>query len=527
MNFVSALFLLIFLPGVMLLYQIMPRRYRWVVLLLASYGFFYSISQKLIVFILLSTFSIHHIGLWLEATKREYQQRKAEDTDKKRVKGIYTRRLRGIVFLGILLNIGTLLVLKYAGFFSASVNGICSAILLPVSLPVAKFAVPIGISFYTLQAVSYIADVYYGKIEADKNLGRLALFLSFFPTIMEGPICRYSETAAALHEGKPIRYQNAAFGMQRILWGLFKKLLIADRLNVFVSTVFDAPEKFSGSIILLGAIFYTIQLYADFSGCIDITIGMGEIFGITLPENFRRPFFSRTTSEFWRRWHITLGTWFKDYVFYPLSLTKFVKKLGKQVKARFGKHMGQVLPTSIALFAVWFCNGLWHGTGWNYIFFGIYYFVLIFLGNLLEPVVEKTAVRCKINRESIGYRIFQTVKMLIVIVIGELFFRAKGLAIGFSMLYSIFTDFSLEAFQDGSVWKLGLHQKDLIVIAGSLLILLIVGLLQERGMRIRQKVAACPMVLRWAIYYALILSIVILGAYGDGYVPAPMLYADF
>uniref|UniRef100_UPI0006D15185 MBOAT family O-acyltransferase n=1 Tax=Clostridium sp. NkU-1 TaxID=1095009 RepID=UPI0006D15185 len=154
-----------------------------------------------------------------------------------------------------------------------------------------KFALPIGISFYTLQAVSYLIDVYYEKIEADDNLGRLALYLSFFPTLLEGPVCRYSQTAKVLCQGKPLEYKNVTYGLQRLMWGLFKKLVIADRLNLLVETIFDTPNHYGGIIAIAGAILYTFQLYADFSGCIDMTIGTGEMFGITIPENFRQPFF--------------------------------------------------------------------------------------------------------------------------------------------------------------------------------------------------------------------------------------------
>ena len=241
-----------------------------------------------------------------------------------------------------------------------------------------------------MQAVSYIVDVYKKKTPADRNLWRLALYMAFFPSIMEGPICRYSETAEALYAGERLTYHNITFGSQRIVWGLFKKVVLADRLSPLVELVFSKYTQYGGITVLLGAICYTLQLYADFSGCIDMTIGTAEMFGVRLPENFRQPFFSRTASEFWRRWHITLGAWFKDYIFYPLSLTKWIKSMGKKARLKFGRHVGPVIQTIVPLLAVWLSNGIWHGTGWNYIFFGLYYFVLILTGNLLEPLIGKS-----------------------------------------------------------------------------------------------------------------------------------------
>ncbi len=357
-----------------------------------------------------------------------------------------------------------------------------------------KFALPIGISFYTLQAISYLIDVYYEKIEADGNLGRLALYLAFFPTLLEGPICRYSQTAEALCQGKPLEYKNITYGLQRIIWGLFKKLVIADRLNLLVETIFDTPNHYGGVIVIAGTVLYTFQLYADFSGCIDMTIGTGEMFGVTIPENFRQPFFSKTASEFWRRWHITLG---------------------------------QIISSSVALFGVWILNGLWHGTGWNYIFFGMYYFVLILMGNLLEPAVERITGTLRIDRTNSLYRGFQTVKLLIIVFTGELFFRAHNLTAGINMFRSIFTGFHWSAVTDGSLLKLGLTLPDFIAVFFGFIAVYTVGVIHERGISIRERISGWNVFARWSFLYVAILLVIVLGAYGDGYLPAKLIYAGF
>ena len=527
MTYTSILYLFIFLPGVILLYQLAPARHRYKVLLGASWLFFLSLSGKLIVYLLISTLSVHHIGLWLSSCKKELDLTGASPEEKKALKAACASKRRRILWFGMGIQLGMLVVLKYSGFFSDNINHILKAVSNPNLLPAMRFALPIGISFYTLQAVSYLADVYFEKIPADDHLGRLALYLTFFPILMEGPICRYSQTACALTAGKPLEYKNVTYGFQRILWGLFKKLVIADRLNLLVETVFGSYNQYGGIIVIVSAILYTFQLYADFSGCIDMTIGTGEIFGISIPENFRQPFFSKNPSEFWRRWHITLGTWLKDYIFYPISLTAPVKKFGKNSRAKLGKHLGQVAATSPALFGVWICNGFWHGTGWHYLFFGMYYFVLILLENVTEPYVVKAAETLKINRSSLIYRIFQSVKLLIIVFTGELFFRAETLTAGFSMFRSIFTGFQFSSLTDGSLLQLGLALPDYAAVFLGFLAVLAVGVIHERGISIRDQLSGYKLPVRWSLYYGAILLVIVLGAYGDGYLPAKLIYAGF
>ena len=527
MAYNSLLYLFIFLPAVLLAYQLAPQSSRYKVLLSASYVFFLSFSGRLLVYLLFSTLSIHHMGLWLASCKKDYIWAGCTPETKKAKKAAYEAKRRRILWLGMGLQLSILLILKYSGFFFENINLVLKAISFPRLLPSMKFALPIGISFYTLQAISYLIDVYNDKIEADDNLGRLALYLSFFPALLEGPICRYSQTAEALCQGKPLEYKNVTYGLQRMMWGLFKKLVIADRLNLLVETIFDTPNHYGGIIVIAGAVLYTFQLYADFSGCIDMTIGTGEMFGVTFPENFRQPFFAKTPSEFWRRWHITLGAWLKDYIFYPISLTKFVKNLGKHSRAKWGKHLGQVISSSIALFGVWILNGLWHGTGWNYIFFGMYYYVLILSGNLLEPAVQRITNALRIRRKCTLYRSFQTIKLLLIVFTGELFFRANNLTAGMNMFRSIFTGFHWSGFTDGSLLKLGLSLPDFIAIFFGFIAVYAVDAIHEQGISIRERISRWNILARWSLLYAAILIVIVLGAYGDGYLPAKLIYAGF
>lgn len=523
MTYTYLIYLLLFLPCVLLVYGLSPRRLRGKVLLAASYLFFFQMSKFLLCYLVFTTLSVYGVGRWLSAAQAVGDRRIQAGADKKAARAATTRRRRGILWLGVAAQVGILFFLKFFNFIGLNLN----ALLGGPFIPELKLALPIGISFYTLEAVSYLVDVYYRKVEAERSLGRLALFLAFFPAIMEGPICRYGETALPLWEGRPLEYRNVAFGAQRLLWGLFKKWVVADRLNPLVNTLFGSYDQYSGLVVALGAVLYTFQLYADFSGCIDMTIGTGEMLGVKLPENFRQPFFAKTPSEFWRRWHITLGAWFKDYIFYPLSLTGGIKRLGKSARKKLGKHYGQIVQTLVPLFAVWLSNGLWHGTGWNYLFYGMFYYVLIVLGELAEPQVERLTAALGINRSGRLWRLLQSVKMLVIIFTGELFFRAEGLRAGFAMFGSIFTGFGSGGLTDGSLLRLGLSSQDYLAVALGLGVMLAVGVLHENGVHIRERVAAWGIGWRWGFYYLALLAVLLLGAYGSGYTPAELIYAGF
>ena len=529
MQYCSVLYLAIFLPLVLLIYCLSSKKIRPYVLLIASYIFFYSLSGKLIVYLLGTTLSIHHFGLWLDKNNGLMQNElsSCDKDEKKKIKDFYKHKNFKIVCLATLIHIGLLILLKYSGFLSFNINNLLEHFNIKYRLIIPKYLMPIGISFWTLQALSYVYDIYQGKIKADENILRVALFISFFPGLMEGPIARYNDTANALMEGVKPTYHDLTFGYQRILYGVMKKMVIADRLNPMVITIFNNYTSFDGGMILLGAILYTIQLYCDFSGTIDIVIGSAECFGIKIPENFRQPFFAKNISDFWTRWHITLGTWFRDYIFYPLSLSRPLKKLTIFGRKHLGNHFGPLLAGSIALLAVWLCNGIWHGDAWNYIFFGMYHFVLIVIGNICTPYIISLCSKCHINRNSKIYKGIQILKTTILVIFGELFFRANGLKNGLMMFKKIFTNFKLDSLINGKVLKYNLDIYDYIVVLVFIIVILVISILKEKNVDVRKVVARQNIVLRWLLYYLLILSIVIFGAYGYGYAPVDPLYANF
>ena len=511
MNYWSLLFLLLFLPITIIIYNILPKRHRGKVLLIASYIFFWSISGKLLGYLLLTTLSIFLFGKILNKIqiKRDIALQNIEKTKKKEVRNVYARKQKDLLVLLIVIQIGILVFLKYSNFLANNINTLLDIFKIPIELTVGNYLIPIGISFYTLQAISYMVDVYKEKIKAETNLGKLALFISFFPQIMEGPICRYEQTAHKLWEGNKTTYENLTFGIQRILWGLLKKMVIADRLNLFIVEIFNNYGNYDGGMIAIAMILYTLQLYADFSGTMDIAIGIGEIFGVKLPENFRQPFFSKSISDFWTRWHITLGTWLRDYIYYPISLSDKSKKLTTKLRKKIGNYYGPLIPSTIALFAVWICNGIWHGSAWNYIFFGIYHFAIILTGKIIEPCVKNITNFLHISRKNFIYVGLQIFRTTCLVLIGELLFRANGLKAGFEMFNKMITNFSFDSIINGSIFQLGMGRGDFIVIIISIIVLFIVGLLKEKGINIRKSISKKNIIVRWSIYYALIITIIV------------------
>lgn len=528
-SFFSIAYLAFFLPLCLFTYSIIPNKWKKYCLLLMSYAFFWLISGKLLVYLILTTFSMHYFGLWLDRIQgqKDTKIRQVEKEERNAIKILYQTRQRWVLLLAVVLHIGILFVLKYSLFFTGNVNTLFTQLHMSAHIHIPKYIMPIGISFFTMQALSYILDVYHGVTKADENIGRLALFISFFPQIVEGPICRYHQTADQLWNVEKIKYSNLTLGLQRILFGMMKKIVIADRLNPFVQNVFDHYQKYEGGIIAIAAVCYTIQLYMDFSGSMDAVMGTAQIFGVVMPENFKRPFFSKTISEFWQRWHITLGTWLKDYIFYPITTAKKIKNMTSVARKRFGNHYGPLLAGSIAVFAVWFCNGLWHGAAWHYIFFGMYHFMLIISGIMINPIVKSINKKLHIKTEWFGYRYLQIVRTTIFVIIGELFFRANGLRAGLEMFQIMVSQFSFHSLNNALLLKMGIDLFDIMIVCITLFIVFVISILNEKGIAVRDSIATKNVVFRWTIWYVLILFIVIFGAYGFGYAPVDPIYAEF
>lgn len=519
----------VFLLLAVVCYYIIPKKGRWVVLLLASYAFYFYSSRKYIIFIIGSAITIYLIGLWLSRIDVDFKEAKKglDKEAKKALKAKVSRKKRLVVWLGIVLNFIPLVFLKYFNFFSYELTRVGNYMGIGGKLPIHHFLLPLGISFYTLAAVSYISDVYRGKYAATRNPFKLALFLGFFPHIVEGPIGRFDLLGEQLYEGHSFDYARVTQGIQLMFWGLFKKLVVADRAAIFVDTVFNDYTNYSGMYVVIAMLLYTLQLYAEFSGCMDIVMGSAEIFGVKLDKNFERPFISKTVSEFWRRWHMTLGGWFRDYVFYPISLSKSFTKFSKKVKAKCSPFVTRILPAAMAMFVVWFGTGIWHGASLKYIMYGLYYYIIMVAGMLTEPLWCRLFDKLKVDRKGKVYRALQVVRTFIFVNIGMLLFRTDNMGSFFHMFRSMFSNLSLSVLTDGSLLNLGIDKMDITVIIIGLIFIIIAGVLGERGCNIREAVAGKNIVVRWVLYYALVLAVLILGAYGFNYPDIGFIYAQF
>lgn len=506
------------------------RQYQWVVLLAASFAFYIFAGAKpaVVFFLLASTVSTWLGGLWLGQINARYKEqlKTCQPEEKKALKQGSAKKKRLVLTLIVVLNFGILGVVKYSGFVVENVNTLLAKTTVG-ALPVVNFLLPLGISFYTFQSVGYLIDVNRGKVEPDKNLFRYALFVSYFPQIIQGPISRYNDLAHQLYEPHSFDYQRVTFGLQRMIWGYFKKMVIADRVAILVSTVYNNYTNYEGFIVYLGALMYGIQVYADFSGGMDIICGVSEALGIDLVENFRRPFFAKSVAEFWQRWHITLGAWMREYVFYPLAMSKPFGKMAKALRGPFGTTVAKIVPTSIASFVVFLLVGIWHGAAWRYVVYGVYQAVFVSSATLLEPLYVKGRARFKINVDGYVWRVFQALRTLFVVSIGRYFAHASTLSDAINMLKATVRKFNPWVFFDGSLYQLGLDEKNFRLMLITIIFLFIVDAIQERGVHIRTEIAKQNIVIRWAVYYLGILAIVLFGIYGPGFDARSFIYAGY
>lgn len=502
------------LPLTALIYQITSSKWRRMVLLIASWFFFFSLSGLLLTANIVASLFVWAVGRYLDRI----------GSDKTIKRKLRNKKKRRVLILAVMVLLAVIICFKYLDFIGLSIVRITQVAGMTFDWHVMGLAVPIGISYYTLEAIAYLADVYWEKIPAEKSLTNIFLFMSFFPKLVEGPITRYSE-AGRLFAGEGICEKDVAEGYQRILWGLFKKLVIADHLAPAVNQLYEG-DYMDGGVALFAALLFTLQEYMDFSGAIDIAIGSARVFGVRLSENFKQPFYAKNASDFWRRWHITLGTFFKDYIFYPVAVSKPVIGLTGRVNKTAGKRISRFVTPAIALFFVWISNGLWHGPRWTYVFYGMYYFVLILLENILEDPFLHLLELLHLKEASIPVRILRYVKLFFIVIIGEMFFRADSLSKGMYMFRLIFTDLRFDMVIK-HLQDIGIDRYGYFVIITGLITVAVVETLKEAGISIRMKLGMLPVPVRFAFWYICIFVVIIFGAYGTGYDAEDLLYAQF
>ena len=514
---------LIFTFIVLILYYALGRKAQKWVLLGSNLVFLYATGWQHIPFLLVSLLVSYLTGRKMGSIydAADVQLAACQDkTEKKQIRADSKKQAKKFLVIGLIVVIGMLVLIKVAGFAIGAYNEGKKA------AQQIDFFMPLGVSYYTFMAVSYMLDIFWKKAKAEKNLVSYGAFLCFFPHIVQGPIDRYNTVQKTLNEGVSIRFENISRGIQLAMWGFFKKMVIADRMSVVVSTVFGNHAEYAGSILLLTAIFSAFELYCNFSGCMDIVRGVAQMLGITIAKNFDRPFFSKSASEFWRRWHITLGAFFRDYVYMPLSISPRLTAFLKKVRDKFGMGLSKALMVIIPSFVVWLLTGLWHGTGINYVLWGLYWFVLIASATVFAVPIKKFSGKIHLNTESKPWQVVRMVRTFLLFLFSRVLTSVNTLEDFGGILGGIFTRFQPGALFDGTVFNLGLKPFDFFFGIAMVLVLWGVSLWQNKG-SVREAMDKWNVVLRWAVWFILLFAILLFGMYGPGFEASAFTYGKF
>ena len=514
-------------------YYLLPKKCQKYCLLAASLIFYFFSGTFNFVFILISSLSTFFAAKLLANLNNQYSEKKASGQfDKEQLKQLKTSlrtKKRVVMVTTLLINFGILACLKYWNTIIQSINQNTIQDISFLLLNHGKgLLLPLGISFYTFQSIAYMMDVYNSKFEDEKNFLQYLLFISFFPQLIQGPINRYDKTGKELAQTHNFDFDNIKSGILQFLYGLMKKYVVADTLVKFVDAIFDSPyNNYPGSLIVAGILMYSAYQYADFSGGIDMVLGIAKLFGINMQPNFRQPYFSISLADFWRRWHISLGLWMKDYVFYPLALTKGMQNLGKKC-SKLNKHLGRVIPAGIANIIVFFLVGIWHGPELHYVIWGVYNGLVIALSDLFKPLFTKITVLLKINTKSFAHKVFQIIRTFIIVNIGWYFDRIVDVKKSFYFLGNTFNSFGAKYFKPlmKSIMSSIPFAKSKIGLAAiGCIIIFIISILQSKHEKIYEYYKSRNIVIRWGILYIFIILFIISRSYSSG--AEAFMYANF
>ena len=464
---------------IFILYYAVPKRAQWTVLLAGSTLFYYLAAGRdrkvCLVFVL--TLAISYLGgLILEKNR--------------------SRILRAVF---LITSIGPLLLVKGNVFIGRYLPGGGLKTLI----------VPLGLSFYSLQIYSYLFDVYEERVEPQRNFFKYFLFVSYFPHIMQGPIPRYKDLKEQLFSGHSFDADRAVRGLQLVVWGFFLKYMIAEKAAVFVNAVFNRYEMYQGVFALIAGILYSIQLYADFLACVCMCRGLSEALGIELAENFKQPYLSRSIQEFWRKWHMSLSSWLRDYVYIPL---------GGSRKGKMKKYVNLILTFLV--------SGAWHGNGYRFVLWGLLHAVYQILGDVLRPVNKRIKRLIGIRPDSVLEIYIDRGVTFFLVMLGWIVFRANSIKASLIMIRSIFTVHNWWVLFDDSLLSLGLDWRNFVILLLSIHIMFKAEATQQRTV-IRDRIMRQPLIFRWILYLAAIAVIIIFGTYGFGYNASDFIYKGF
>lgn len=479
---------LVFFPIVSILFFVIPQKYRWILLLGASYFFYISWKPKYIVILLAITAISYLSALWLGRDRNP-------------------ARRRLILASSLVSSLAILFVFKYFDFSNPTFKGVVDQLGVSRFLP-QNILLPLGISFFTFQTMSYVIDVYRGTIKPEKHVGIYALFVAFFPQLVAGPIGRANQLLPQYHGTHLPDYEQIVRGLQRIVWGLFKKLVIADRLAILVDTVYGDPTAHTGIVLILATYAFAFQIYCDFSGYADIAIGVARVMGFKLIENFQQPYYAQSIPDFWRRWHISLYNWLRDYIFYPLQRALLQRRFSSR------SLPAVIIPSMVTMIA----SGLWHGDHWTFIIWGALHGMFMVISVWWTQVKRSMSWSFDLpSGFAAGIKIFATFHL---VCFAWIFFRANSLSDAVYIVGHLFTDWRMQS----SVFDLmpgGLYDWMIAILA--ILLMEVVHIVQMKRGSLRQVALVQPVWLRWSIYFALVLALFIFGKFGS----TEFIYARF
>ncbi len=528
MLFHSVEFWLFFIFVIGIYYMVSPS-VRWLVLLTASLFFYLYAGPGMLCYPLFTILLTYWSGLRIGENNRRMKERIREGgrqlqrEEKQAIQALYRGKNRFWLGAALAGNLGLLFVMKYAAFLAENVNSLFALLSIGKALPIFRFALPVGLSFYIFQSLGYVIDIGRGLYEPQKNLGKYALFILFFPQILQGPVSRYPQMEKELYAFHQFDPGQVASGLKLAVWGLFKKLVIADQLGRAVDAYFGNYEAYPGIGVVFGGCAFFVQLYADFSGYMDIAEGVSQMLGIRLFKNFRNPFFSRSIQELWQRWHISLGAWFKDYVFYPLLKSRLWSRLGKKCQQIFGKKTGKEVTTYAGLFCLWFLTGAWHGADWKFILAsGLIQWFYIVSGKVCQPLSERIKQRLQIREDAGWFPRFQMVRTFCLYSFAMLFFRGASTKDALETIRLLFSSPGWGAFAGLLYENFGA----LFCAFLGICVLAVVEVMQNRGISVRERIGQLKGWQRFAFYTAALTAILVFGIYGVTD-PSQFIYFQF
>ena len=492
--FFHSLSFMAFFPVVLLVQYLLPGKARYLWLLLSSY-FFYMCWNPVYGALLLAVTAITYLcGLLISQGKA-------------------AKAKKSLATLGVVCSLGILVFFKYWPFLSENLNLLLSALKISVRIPVFDVLLPVGISFYTFQALGYLVDVYRGKIEAERNFFRYALFVSFFPQLMSGPITRAPQMIPQILAPKPFDFDRMRKGLLGMLWGLFLKLVIADRAAILVNAVYGDPLNHAGLTMVVAMLFFTLQIYCDFAGYSATAIGAAQVLGFDIGINFRQPYFAVSVADFWRRWHISLSSWFRDYLYIPM---------GGSRRGNSRKYLN--------IMVTFLVSGLWHGASWNFIIWGGMNGLAQVLGDLRNRWMAKApfARFAKTEKDKpFSAKLLRILVTFCIVNVTWVFFRAPSGAAAMVILRRAVMVFNPWVLVDGSLYRLGIQQAEFSMLLLAIGLMILVDVFHERGFSFRDSILRQQLWFRWLVYFAMIFAVLLLGIYGPAMDASAFIYAQF